>query len=310
MGQQGGSRGPGNRDHEKEERNAHGAAAKIRDARPPPEEPGRDQRHANQENRLNDEFPERCGLAREDEGDRGHEPEAQHVQKGEGDQGPSRVPFEDRGDRHDGNRRRDSCHENPTIPNLGIRTQDREREDEAAQDHVAHPERDEEPSELLPRRDSGNRNLGQGERHPEDEGHLRNLFRVCGKAARGETDDEARSHHRGEAAPWAEHGGPRWTSAEKAAASEAREAAPTIAKTTATFCGIVIRSSIQSRRTRIATTGYAVVRGTTIAMGPRPMARKIVIPAIPNKRSEGSASRIPTRSHEPRSRSLGSAIAR
>src|SRR5256712_3397065 len=43
-------------------------------------------------------------------------------------------------------------------------------------------------------------------------------------------------------------------------------AAPTIAKATATFCGIVIRSSIQSRRTRIATTGYAVVSGTTIAM--------------------------------------------
>src|SRR3989475_3099572 len=223
MGQQGGSRGPGNRDHEKEERNAHGAAAKIRDARPPPEEPGRDQRHANQENLLHDESHERYGLTCENESDRGHEPKAKHVQKGEEDQGPSRVPFEDRSDRHDGNRRRDSCHENPAVPDLGIRTQDRERKDEAAQYHIAHPERDEEPSELFPRRDSGNRNLGQGERHPEDEGDLRNLFRVRGKAARGETDDEARSHHLGEAAPWAEHGGPRWASSEKAAASEARE---------------------------------------------------------------------------------------
>src|SRR2546426_3919404 len=80
MGQQRGSRGPCNRDHEKEERKAHGAAAKIRDARPPPEEPGRDQRHTNQEDRLKNEFPERCGLAKR-QGDRGHEPEAQQDRK-------------------------------------------------------------------------------------------------------------------------------------------------------------------------------------------------------------------------------------
>jgi len=34
----------------------------------------------------------------------------------------------------------------------------------------------------------------------------------------------------------------------------------------------------------MATTGYAVVSGTTIATGPRPMARKIVTPATPTER--------------------------
>src|SRR5206468_2769291 len=72
MGQQGGSRRAGNRDDEKEERKAHGAAAKIGHTGPPPQEPRRDEGHANQEDRLQDEFLERRGLVREDECDRGH----------------------------------------------------------------------------------------------------------------------------------------------------------------------------------------------------------------------------------------------
>src|SRR5947209_11558446 len=51
--------------------------------------------------------------------------------------------------------------------------------------------------------------------------------------------------------------------------------APTIARAIANCCGSVSRSSIQKRRTRIATIGYAVVKGTTIAIGPSPIARKI-----------------------------------
>src|SRR3989441_5811661 len=39
--------------------------------------------------------------------------------------------------------------------------------------------------------------------------------------------------------------------------------APTIARPIANFCGNVSRSSIQNRRTRMATIGDAVVRGTT-----------------------------------------------
>src|SRR2546428_12620214 len=50
-------------------------------------------------------------------------------------------------------------------------------------------------------------------------------------------------------------------------------AAPTIAKTTASFFGIGIRSAIQSPRTRIATTGYARLRGPTTALGRKPRAR-------------------------------------
>src|SRR5438445_249136 len=57
--------------------------------------------------------------------------------------------------------------------------------------------------------------------------------------------------------------------------------------------------TIQKRRTRIAAIGYAVVRGTRIAIGPSPIARKIVIPAMLNSNRDGIASRIPARSHEP-----------
>src|SRR3989454_7493022 len=75
--------------------------------------------------------------------------------------------------------------------------------------------------------------------------------------------------------------------------------APTMARAIANFCGKVSRSSIQNRRTRIATIGYAVVRGTTIAIGPSPIARKIVIPAMLKRNRDGTASRIPARAHEP-----------
>src|SRR3989475_10530891 len=75
--------------------------------------------------------------------------------------------------------------------------------------------------------------------------------------------------------------------------------APTMARTIANFCGKVSRSSIQKRRTRIATIGYAVVRGTTIAIGPRPIAKKIVIPAMVQRNRDGTASRTPARSHQP-----------
>src|SRR5438034_1098643 len=75
--------------------------------------------------------------------------------------------------------------------------------------------------------------------------------------------------------------------------------APTMARPIANFCGSVSRSSIQKRRTRIATIGYAVVKGTTIAIGPSPIARKIVIPAMLKRNRDGIASRIPPRSQEP-----------
>src|SRR3989442_459273 len=81
--------------------------------------------------------------------------------------------------------------------------------------------------------------------------------------------------------------------------------APTMARTIANFCGKVSRSSIQKRRTRIATIGYAVVRGTTIAIGPRPIAKKIVIPAMLKRTRHGTASRSPARAPEPARRSDG-----
>src|SRR3989442_6498614 len=45
--------------------------------------------------------------------------------------------------------------------------------------------------------------------------------------------------------------------------------APTMARTIAHLCGKVSRSSIQKRRTTLATIGYAVVIRTTIAIGDR-----------------------------------------
>src|SRR5436309_14404693 len=96
MGQQGGSRRAGNRDDEKEERKAHGAAAKIGHTGPPPQEPRRDERHDNQEDRLQDEFLARRGLVREDECDRGNKAEEGQVEDGGRDERPSGVTFQDR----------------------------------------------------------------------------------------------------------------------------------------------------------------------------------------------------------------------
>src|SRR2546428_12024324 len=49
---------------------------------------------------------------------------------------------------------------------------------------------------------------------------------------------------------------------------------PTMARAIANFCGKVSRSSIQKRRTKIATNGYAVEKGATIAIGQKPHAKK------------------------------------
>src|SRR3990170_3926888 len=66
---------------------------------------------------------------------------------------------------------------------------------------------------------------------------------------------------------------------------------PVMQNPTATFCARDIRSSIHSRRKRIATTGYIVMRGTTTARGPRPIARNIVTPDTAQRTSVGCAPR-------------------
>src|SRR5207244_8271807 len=101
VGQQGTSSRAGNRDHEEEERDAHRTGPELGGAGPPPKETRRDKRHYYQQDRLQDELLERRGLTLERQGDRGHEVEAEYVQTVRGDQGPSGVPYEDRGDRRD-----------------------------------------------------------------------------------------------------------------------------------------------------------------------------------------------------------------
>ncbi len=72
--------------------------------------------------------------------------------------------------------------------------------------------------------------------------------------------------------------------------------APSIARAIAKVWAEVMRSDFQSRRTRIATSGYVVVKGTTIATGPSPIARNIVMPAAANSSSGGWAASTDLRS--------------
>src|SRR5436309_4385059 len=93
MSQQGSARGAGRRHDQKEERDAHGTAAELDRPGEPPEESGSDERDSDQQDRLQDELPERRRLAREHEGDRRHETEAEHIQERQGDHGPPGVSF-------------------------------------------------------------------------------------------------------------------------------------------------------------------------------------------------------------------------
>jgi len=143
----------------------------------------------------------------EGQGNEGDEEEADQIQDREGDDGPPGVASQVRGDRNDRDRRGDRRHEDPAVVNPGVRAQEGEDQEQAAEGPVARDKRNHEPAELGASGDVRERDLRHRERHPEGERELGDLPRVRRKSAGHEADHETARDHRRETSPGAEHAG-------------------------------------------------------------------------------------------------------
>ena len=187
---------------------------------------------------------------REGQGDEGDEEKADQVEDGQGDHRPPGVALQVGGDGHDGDGGRHGGHEDPTVVDPRIRSQEREQEDQPAERSVRDHQGDEEPTELLSRGDPRERDLRHRERHPEAQGNLRDFSRIGRKPAGDESDHEAAGDHRREGPPGVEHARRDEPPLKSLPHRTLARTAPPRASPAANFWGQLSRSSIQNRRRR------------------------------------------------------------